>query len=139
MPQLDAYLHFDGTCAQAMRFYEKTLGGQLEAMSTFAESPMAGQLPPGFGERILHARLRVSGHTLMASDMPPNMPHEGMKGFSLSLSYPSPEQARKVFDALAEGGRVNMPLQQTFWAAAFSMLTDRFGVPWMVGCEKAQG
>jgi PhnB protein len=139
MPQLDAYLHFNGNCAEAMRFYEKTLGGKIDAMSTFADSPMAAQLPPGFGERILHARLRVDGHTLMASDMPPNMPFDGMKGFSLSLNYKTPEQARAVFDALSQGGQVHMPLQATFWAAAFGMFTDRFGVPWMVGCEKAQG
>ena len=131
MHQLNAYLFFDGTCADAMRFYERTLGGKLEMM-THADSPMAGQTPPGSAGRIMHARLGLDGGALMASDSMAGQPYGGMKGFSLSLVYPNVADAKRVFDALADGGRVTMPLQKTFWAETFGMLVDRFGTPWMV-------
>ena len=99
---------------------------------THAESPMAAQTPPGSAERILHARLVIDGRRLMASDSMVGQPYEGMKGFSLSLVYPTVAAARAVFDALAKGGKVTMPLQKTFWVEAFGMLVDRFGTPWMV-------
>ena len=132
MPQLDMYLTFNGNCADAMRFYERTLGGKLEMLMTHAESPMAAQTPPGSADRIMHARLVIDGRILMASDSMAGQPYEGMKGFSLSLVYPTVSDAQRAFDALAEGGRVTMPLQKTFWAEAFGMLVDRFGTPWMV-------
>jgi len=131
VPTLDAYLTFDGNCAEAMGFYERTLGGTLETLMTHAESPMVDQTPPGSGDRILHSRLVIDGRHLMASDMPIGQPYDGMHGFALSLTYDLAE-ARRVFDALADRGRVNMPLQKVFWADAFGMLVDRFGTPWMV-------
>jgi PhnB protein len=132
MPQLNAYLTFDGTCAEAMRAYERVLGGKLEAMFTYSDSPMAGQVPPGSEKRIMHARLVLDGGVLMASDSMPGHPYAGMKGFSLSLIFPDVAEARRVFDALAEGGQVNMPLQKTFWTEIFGALVDRFGTPWMI-------
>jgi len=132
MTQLDAYLFFDGTCAEAMRFYERTLNGKLEMMMTHAESPAAAQSPPGSAERILHARLVIDGRVLMASDSMVGQPYEGMNGFSLSLIYPTVAEAQRIFDALARGGQVRMPMQETFWTEAFGMLADRFGTPWMV-------
>jgi PhnB protein len=132
MPQLDAYLVFDGNCAEAMRYYERTLGGKLEVLITHAESPIAAQTPPASANRIMHARLALHGRTLMASDSMVGHPYEGMKGFSLSLIYPTVAEAQKAFNALADGGRITMPMQKTFWADAFGMLTDRFGTPWMV-------
>ena len=132
MPQLDAYLTFNGNCADAMRFYERTLGGKLEMLMTHAESPMAAQTPTGSADRIMHARLVIDGRILMASDSMVGQPYEGMRGFSLSLVYPTVTDAQRAFDALVEGGRVTMPLQKTFWAEAFGMLVDRFGTPWMV-------
>jgi PhnB protein len=131
MPVLDSYLFFNGTCAQAMRFYEKTLGGKLEMMMTYADAP-PDQRPPGADDRIMHASLNVDGRRLMASDTGPNDPNKGMSGFSLSLAYPTPEEARKVFDALAVGGNVVMPVGKTFWAEAFGMLTDLYVTSWMV-------
>ena len=133
----DAYLFFNGDCADAMRFYERTLGGKLEIMMTHAESPMAAQTPPGSANRILHARLVLDGRMLMASDSMVGQPYEGMNGFSLSLVYPTVAEAQRVFDALAKGGQVRMPLQKTFWVEAFGMLVDRFGTPWMVSGGKA--
>jgi PhnB protein len=131
MHQLNAYLFFDGNCADAMRFYERTLGGKLEMM-THGQSPMADQTPPGSAGRIMHARLDLDGGVLMASDSMVGQPYGGMKGFSLALEYPTVADARRVFDALAEGGQVTMAMQKTFWAEAFGMLVDRFGTPWMV-------
>jgi PhnB protein len=131
MLQLDTYLTFDGNCADAMRFYQRTLGGKLDLM-THAQSPMAAQTPPGSENRIMHARLALDGRLLMASDAMVGRPYEGMKGFSLSLIYPTVAEAQRVFKALAEGGRVIMPLDKTFWAKAFGMLVDRFGTPWMI-------
>jgi len=138
MPQLDAYLFFDGNCAEAMRFYERTLGGKIEMMMTHAESPMRDQTPPGSADRILHTSLSLDGRMLMASDAMVGAPYEGMKNFSLSLAYPTVADARRVFDALAEGGKVTMPMQQTFWAEAFGMLADRYGTPWMVSGPMAK-
>jgi PhnB protein len=133
MSNLAAYLTFDGTCAEAMRFYEKTLGGKLEFMQTFGESPMP--CPDAMKDRVMHARLVVDGGVLMASDAMGGHPYEGMKGFSISLQSPTLESARKLFDALAEGGKVTMPLEKTFWAEGFGMLVDRFGTPWMVNVD----
>ncbi|MFC5498929.1 VOC family protein [Caenimonas terrae] len=131
MPVLDSYLFFNGNCAQAMRFYEKTLGGKLETMMTYAEAPPEAR-QPGADDRIMHASLNIDGRRLMASDAPPNQPVQGMHGFSLSLGYASVDEARRVFDALSAGGKVTMPVSKTFWAEAFGMLTDQFGTHWMV-------
>jgi PhnB protein len=138
MPQLDAYLFFDGNCAEAMRFYERTLGGKIEMMMTHGESPMRDQTPPGSADRILHASLSLDGRMLMASDAMVGTPYEGMKNFSLSLLYPTVAEARRVFDALAEGGQVRMPMEKTFWAEIFGMLVDRYGTPWMVSGPMAK-
>lgn len=81
----------------------------------------------------MHASLNLDGRRLMASDTPATHSNKGMSGFALSLNYPTTDEARRVFNALAEGGTVTMPMEKTFWAEAFGMLTDRFGTPWMVG------
>ena len=131
------YLTFDGTTTEAFAFYAKVLGGEIEFSQTFGESPMKDQVPPEYRNRIMHAKLRLPDGPLMASDAGPWAPLDGpMRACSLSLHYPDIEKARKVFDALAEGGSVGMPFGETFWAAGFGMLTDRFGVAWMVNVEK---
>ena len=132
MPQLDAYLFFDGNCADAMRFYERTLGGKLEMMMTYGEGPMADKTPPGSADRIMHARMSLGDRMLMASDGIPGQGPTGEKGFSLSLTYSAVADAQRVFDMLADGGQVKMPMQTTFWSESFGMLIDRFGTPWMV-------
>ncbi len=132
MPQLDVYLTFDGNCAEAMRFYERTLGGKLETLMTFGDSPMAEQCPAGAEDRIMHARLTLGDRVLMASDGMLGQPYEGMKNISLSLIYPTTGEAERIFGVLAEGGRVTMPFQKTFWTDGFGMVVDRFGTPWMV-------
>jgi PhnB protein len=132
MPQLNAYLSFDGNCAEAMRFYQKSIGGVIESMITNAETPMCDQLPPGTGDRIMHARLRLDGGVLMACDSMHGQPYEGMKGISMTLTYATPAEAAPVFDKLAEGGKVTMPMAKTFWAESFGMLIDRFGTTWLI-------
>lgn len=132
MPVLDSYLFFNGNCAEAMRFYERVLGGKMEMMMTYGQSPQPEHCPAGSQDRIMHARLVLDGRALMASDTPASQPNPGMNGFSLSLNYPTADEGRRVFDALAASGKVHMPMGKTFWAAAFGMLADRFGTPWMV-------
>jgi PhnB protein len=135
MPQLNPYLSFDGNCADAMRFYERVLGGKIEGMMTAGQSPMADQIPPGNADRIMHCALALEGGVLMGADAMncgDGQPYQGMKGFSLTLSYKEAAEARAVFDQLADGGKVTMPLQKTFWAESFGMLTDRFGTPWTI-------
>lgn len=133
MPVLDSYLFFDGNCGEAMRFYEKTLGGKIEMSMTYGESPDPQHGAAGSKDRIMHTSLLIDGRRLMASDTPPGQPSKGMHGFALSVSYPTAEEARRVFDALSAGGTATMPFGKTFWTEGFGMLTDKFGTPWMVG------
>ena len=136
MTQAIAYLAFNGNCADAMRFYEKALGGKLEVLMSGAESPMAEHIPKEFAHRILHARLVLpGGGILFAGDAPANVPYEGIKGVSITVDYDTVAQARKVFDALASGGQVSMPMQPAFWAKQWGMLVDKFGTPWIVNGE----
>jgi PhnB protein len=136
MLEPNVYLFFDGTCAEAMRFYEKTLGGKLNMM-TAAQAP-EGQAPKeGFSpDLIIHAALNFGRQILMASDWMSTAPYEGMHGFTVSLVYETVDEARKIFDTLADGGKVSMPFQETFWVEGFGMVTDRFGTPWMVNGGK---
>lgn len=132
MPQTDPYIFFNGNCAEAMRFYEKTLGGKL-SVQTPAGSPAEGHTPPGTEHRVLHARLELEGGgVLMASDDLSGAEYKGMHGFYVSLIYRTPEEGRRIFDALAAGGQVNMPFGETFFSSGFGMLVDQFGTPWMV-------
>lgn len=131
MPQTNIYLMFNGDCGDAMRFYQQTLGGDLQIM-TFAEQPSQEHTPPGWEDKVLHATLTIDGElTLMASDAPPQ--HQAqMSGFAISLTYNNAEVSRRIFDALAQGGNITMPFGKTFWSEAFGMLQDKFGTPWMV-------
>jgi PhnB protein len=136
--QSNAYLMFNGQCEAAFKFYEKVLGGKIEAMIPHEGSPAATSVPADWAKKIMHARLSVGGKVfLMASDAPPQY-SEPMKGFQVNISIDDPAEADRVFNALAEGGTVRMPIQKTFWAIRFGMLTDRFGTPWMVNCEQPQ-
>lgn len=131
------YLNFDGQAKEAFDFYAKVLGGEIEFCQTFGESPMNSDVPPEYKDRIMHASLKLPDGRVMASDSGPWAPFEGpMRSCALSLSFTDIDKARKAFDALAEGGKVDMPFGETFWAAGFGMLTDRFGVAWMVNCDK---
>jgi len=136
--QLNPYLHFNGQCAEAFKFYEQCLGGKIVMMMTYGESPGSSEhTPPEMRDKIIHVRLIIGDQALMGSDSPPEYKEEA-GGYSVSLSTNDRAEAERVFNALAENGTVKMPFQETFWAHGFGMLTDRFGVPWMVNCEKAQ-
>ena len=134
--QLNPYLSFNGQCEGAFKFYEKVLGGKIEAMMPYEGSPMAQQVPRERLSKIMHARLRIGDETLMGSDSPPDR-YEPMQGFSVTLGTDDPHEAERVFHALSENGTVQMPIQKTFWAVRFGMLVDRFGTPWMINCEQA--
>ena len=134
--QLNPYLFFDGKCESAFNFYEQCLGGKIEAMVSHVGTPAEQHVPPEWRDKIMHARLAVNGQVLMGSDAPPEH-YKEPKGFSVSLQFKDAKEAERVFNALAESGRVGMPLQQTFWAARFGTLVDRFGIPWMINGELA--
>ncbi|MDE2348197.1 MAG: VOC family protein [Gammaproteobacteria bacterium] len=136
MPTPIPYLSFDGNCAEAMRFYERTLSGKLELLMRNADSPFAAQVPPEHADRIIHARLALpGGGYLYAGDCPPQMKHAGIHGVALTLNFDTVAQATAVFEALADGGTVTMAQQPMFWAKTWGMLTDRFGTPWIVNGE----
>ena len=133
-------LSFDGHTREAFTFYAQALGATIQSMQRWAEMPAppadaqgCGGGPVPSGEGIMHACLALPGGAmLMAGDIPPGMPFEGMKGVMLALQYDAVEQAQAAFDALAAGGQITMPLAPAFWAQCFGMLTDRFGVSWAV-------
>jgi PhnB protein len=132
--QMNPYLSFKGDCEAALKFYERCLAGRAGDIFRYGGSPMAEQVPTAWRDKIMHGSMKVGDQTLMGADMLPEQ-YEEPKGFSLSLQIKSVDEAERVFRELAEGGKVVMPLEKTFWAARFGMLVDRFGVPWMINCQ----
>ena len=132
------YLTFGGRCEEALEFYRKALGAEVEMLMRFNESPdptPPGMLQPGFEKKIMHASFRVRGALLMASDGCNDKAK--FDGISLSLALPTEADARRAFNALADGGNVKMPIGKTFWSPCFGMLTDHFGLGWMVTVNQA--
>ncbi len=134
--RLNPYLNFNGSCQTAFEFYERHLGGKIVAMRTFADSPMAEEVPSEWREKILHARLLLGKVALMGGD---EMPEDYIvpQGFNVTINIDTPAEAERIFTALAQKGKIRMPLQETFWAVRFGMLDDQFGIPWMINCELA--
>ncbi len=132
--QINPYLLFSGQCEEAFRFYEELLGGKIQVMKTYEETPAGGQAPANWHKKILHARMAIGSQILMGSDPPPGR-EPRPQGFSVSISVDEPAEAERIFHGLAAGATVAMPIQETFWAKRFGMLTDRFGIPWMINCE----
>lgn len=130
MKELGTYLSFDGQCKAAMQFYQKCLGGELFTMP-WSETPC--DMPPEVKSsgRLAHARLSNGKISLMASDNVPGMPFQQGNNFAVILECDSVEEEGKLFQSLGDGGKVTMPLQDTFWGAHFGTLTDRFGINWM--------
>jgi len=127
------YLFFGGRCEEAIDFYRTALGAEVEVLMRFDESPEPpppGMLQAGFEKKVMHASFRVRGVPLMASDGCNDA--SKFDGFRLALSVPTEADARRAFDALAAGGSVQMPLTKTFWSPCYGMVTDRFGLGWMV-------
>jgi PhnB protein len=129
--QVQPYLFLDGRCEEAIEFYRKALGAEVLAMMRFKDNPQPAMNPPGSGEKVMHASMRIGDATVMASDGrcqgQPNF-----QGFALSLTVPNETEAEQLFGALGEGGQVQMPLMKTFFSPRFGMVADRFGVSWMV-------
>ena len=127
------YLFFGGRCEEALAFYRTALGAEVELLMHYKESPEPqppGRLPAGWENKVMHTSFRIGATTLMASDGCGEGP--GFSGFSLSLAVPTEAEADRAFAALASGGKVGMPLTKTFWSPRFGMVTDRFGVVWMI-------
>lgn len=133
LPAIQPYLFFGGRCEEALAYYKKALGATVDMVMKFSESPdpvPAGMLPAGFENKVMHASFRVGDNVLMASDgCEVTNP---FKGFSLAYSVATEAEADRVFNALADGGQVTMPLEKTFWSPRYGMVTDRFGIAWMV-------
>ncbi|MBK9313784.1 MAG: VOC family protein [Acidobacteria bacterium] len=134
--KLNPHLNFNGNCAEAYRFYEQHLGARTLFSITYGASPMAGEFPAEYADKIMHATIEIGDVSVMGADSPPGY-YQKPDGFCISLSFDDVAEAERVFNALAENGKVNMPLQQTFWAKKFGMLIDQFGIPWMVNCSEA--
>ncbi len=141
---LTPYLSFAGNTRDAFAFYEKAIGGRIEAMMSYSDAPRmapgadsgcgVGQMPTGDG--IMHACLKLPGGAMLfAGDTPPGMPHEGIQGAMLAVQYDTIDEAQTAFHALGQGGQVTMPMAPSFWSKTFGMLTDRFGVCWAINGE----
>ena len=133
--QISPYLHFDGDCAEAFKFYADLLGGEIEMTMKFGESPMTGDVPDNWQDKVMHVQMKAAdGFALMGTDAPPAY-FKTPQGFSVSLTItnlPRPSASTRRWRTRHEA--VSMELQKTFWAERFAMLTDRFGIPWIVNC-----
>lgn len=136
--QLNPMLTFNGKCEEAFKFYAQCLGGKIQTMMKWGESPMADQVAPELRDKIIHTSMIVGEAALLGGDTPPDR-YEEPKGLSVTIQLDDTAEAERVFGALSQGGTVTMPIQQTFWAARFGMCVDRFGIPWMVNSGQGQG
>ena len=130
-PILQPYLFFDGRCEEAIEFYRRAIAAELVQVSRYKDCPQSGMAPPGSDNKVMHARFRIGDTTVLATDGR-CLGKTDFQGFSLSLTVTTEAEAQRLFAALSEGGKVQMPLAKTFFSAGFGMLSDKFGVPWMV-------
>lgn len=130
------YLSFNGQCEAAFKFYEQLLGGKITFMQTWGDSPAASYMPKEGQGGIMHASLDLGESVLMGADFPPDS-YVQPKGIHITLHYKDTAEAERMFQALAEGGKIEMPFQPTFFAAGFGQCVDRFGIPWMTISEQA--
>lgn len=140
--KLNPYLFFNGNCEAAFKFYEQCLGGKIVTMMTYENAPTLEQkpseLPANWDGKIMHVCLEIGDYQLMGSDCPPHL-FEETKGCSvqISIDIDDPAEAERIFHVLAENGTVKMPFSPTFWSSGFGTLVDKFGIPWMIGSDKA--
>jgi PhnB protein len=133
--QIIPYLSFKGECEAAFKFYEQCLGARLGQVFRYGGSPMAGEVPADWSEKIMHGSVTIGDLMLNGGDVAPDR-YEEPRGFSLSIQISNTDDAERIFRDLATGGKVVVPLAQTFWAARFGMVVDRFGIPWLINCEE---
>jgi PhnB protein len=139
---IQPYLNFDGRCEEALEFYRKALGAEIEMILRFKDSPEPcdpAMVAPGSENKVMHSAFRIGDSLIMASDCRCQGGKEKFSGFSLSYSAPDQATVDRVFNALSEGGKVEMPLAKTFFAESFGVVSDRFGVSWMVLVPTPQG
>lgn len=131
------YIAFEGDCEEAFDFYKGAMNAEVQGMMRYRDSPMAGQ---GNDDKIMHAVLKIGDTIIMAADsMSDEHPMTVGNNISLAVGVDTPEDADAMFAKMSEGGTVTMPIQETFWATRFGMLTDKFGINWMFNCEKPHG
>ena len=135
--RINTYLIFNGDCEAAFSHYADVLGAEL-SLFRFGESPVRDEVQAQYHDRIMHVCLQLADQQLMGSDAMPEQPTAPFGGFSVSLNVTSVAEAERLFSGLADGGSVQMPLAQTFWAERFGMLNDRFGVSWMINYSPEQ-
>ena len=129
---VQAYISYRGRCEEALEFYKNAIGAEVTGLMRWKDSPDAAmKTPPGFDEKVMNASFRIGDTVLMADDSPGEA-HAEFKGMTLAIEVADDAEAQRVFTALGQGGRVTMALMTTFWTSSFGMLTDKFGVPWMV-------
>jgi PhnB protein len=133
---LEPYLFFTGNCEEALNFYKGVFGGEITSVMRMKDVPpdQEMEMPPEYAEKIMHANFKSPTVSFMASDARPGKVY-GEGPISLSLGTDDVKEAQKVFDALAKGGTVEMPFGDAFWGAKFGMLTDKYGIDWMINCE----
>jgi len=131
--KMNTYVNFRGTCAEAFRYYERHLGAKVGMIMTHAQSPDQSRVDPQWRDAVLHARILIGDNELMAADIPNAEP---MRSAYLTLRMDSDTEAERVFSALCDGGRVFMPIQETFFASRFGQVQDRFGINWMILHER---
>jgi len=131
--RMNTYVNFHGTCAEAFRYYEKHLGARVGMMMTHAQSPDQSRVGPEWKDAVLHGRISIGDNELMAADIPNAEP---MRSAYLTLRMDSDIESERVFSALSDGGRVLMPIQETFFASRFGQVQDRFGINWMILHER---
>ena len=133
---LAPYLSFNGDCEAAFQAYARIFGGTLGEMFRYGGSPMAGDVPDGWAEKIMHGSVVIAGVTVMGADMAQDK-FDPPKGFSMSVHLKDVAEAERIFGALVEGGQILMPLEKTFWAERFGYAVDRFGITWSINCDAA--
>ncbi len=142
MATLNPYLNFQGNTEEAFNFYKSVFGGEFKVLQRFKDTPEAGNIPAHERDKIMHVALPAGkGNVLMGTDALESMGHKLTEGnnISLSLNTESEEESDRLFNGLAKGGQVEMPLQKVFWGAYFGMLTDKFGIKWMVNYDYNKG
>jgi PhnB protein len=135
---LNPYLSFKGNCAEAFNFYAEVFGSKIGMIMTYGEAPPGEPVPPDMKDKIMHGRMTIGESVLMGSDAPVQFASTPA-GFSVSINVETVEEAERIYAALSEGGSIKMPIGETFWALRFAMFIDKFGIPWMINCEKPMG
>jgi len=132
--KVQSYLFFDGKCDEALEFYKRALGAKVNALMRFGEAPDQSMVKPENKNKVMHSEFQIGDTVIMASDGYCNG-KPGFQGFSMAIAVPTDAEAKRVFDAISDGGQVSMPLSKTFFASSFGTASDKYGVGWMVITE----